>query len=191
MFPMTEQAVPARISRRPATAEEAKAMAHPMRLRILRLFLNRELTNKELADRFGRDHGTLLHHVRILVAAGFLAPGKPRHGSHGALEKPYRATGKSWLLDFGGRVLAADPAASPSLEAFRAELAEAGPAAMEQETRIGLTLDEDSLRLLQQRLQDIFDEYVDREPDPGGRHYGLYLAIHRHRATHGEDAADA
>jgi hypothetical protein len=188
MFPMTEQAVPARISRRPATAEEAKAMAHPMRLRILRLCLNRELTNKELADRLGRDPGTLLHHVRILVSAGFLGPGKPRHGSHGALEKPYRATGKSWLLDFGGRPLAADPAASPSLEAFRAELAEAGPGAMEQETRIGLTLDEASLRLLQQRLQDIFDEYADRPPDPGGGRYGVYLAIHRHRATAGEDS---
>jgi DNA-binding transcriptional ArsR family regulator len=189
MFPMSERAVPAvpaaRVVRRPATADEAKAMAHPMRLRILRLCLNRELTNKELADRLGRDPGTLLHHVRILVKAGFLAPGDPRHGSHGALEKPYRATGKSWLLDFGDRATTEDPAASPSLEAFRAELAEAGPGSMEQETRIGLTLTDDSLRRLQERLQDIFDEYVDRPPDPGGNGYGLYLAIHRQRVTEG------
>jgi DNA-binding transcriptional ArsR family regulator len=185
MFPMSEQAMPARASRRPASADEAKAMAHPMRLRILRLCLDRELTNKELADRLGRDPGTLLHHVRILVNAGFLAPGTTRQGSHGALEKPYRATGKSWLLDFGDRTLTADPAASPSLEAFRAELAEAGPGAMEQEARIGLTLDDDSLQRLQQRLQDIFDEYVDRAPDAGGTRYGLYLAIHRHRGTDG------
>jgi DNA-binding transcriptional ArsR family regulator len=185
MFPMSEQAMPARARRRPASADEAKAMAHPMRLRILRLCLDRELTNKELADRLGRDPGTLLHHVRILVKAGFLAPGTTRQGSHGALEKPYRATGKSWLLDFGDRTLTADPAASPSLEAFRAELAEAGPGAMEQEARIGLTLDDDSLQRLQQRLQDIFDEYVDRAPDAGGTRYGLYLAIHRHRGTDG------
>ncbi len=88
------------VERRRATAEEAKAMGHPMRLRVLRLCLDQELTNKQLAERLGKDPGTLLHHVRILVNAGFLAPGEPRHGAHGALEKPYRATGKSWTLDF-------------------------------------------------------------------------------------------
>jgi DNA-binding transcriptional ArsR family regulator len=160
-------------------------MAHPMRLRILRLCLNQELTYKQLADQLGRDPGTLLHHVRILVKTGFLAPGTARHGSHGALEKPYCATGKSWLLDFGDRLQAADPTASPSLEAFRAELAEAGPGAMEHETRIGLTLDEDSLQRLERRLTEIFDEYAERPPDPGGTRYGLYLAIHRHRGADG------
>src|SRR5919201_57526 len=61
------------VGRRGATAEEAKAMGHPMRLRILRLCLDQELTNKQLAERLGKDPGTLLHHVRILVNAGFLA----------------------------------------------------------------------------------------------------------------------
>lgn len=156
-------------------------MAHPMRLRVLRLCLDRELTNKQLAERLGRDPGTLLHHVRILVETGFLAPGEPRHGAHGALEKPYRATGKSWTLDF--EIPAEqDPGVSrPSLEAFRAELAEAGPGAMASETRIGLTLDEDSLDELKDRLMAILEEFVDRSPEPGGMPYGLYLAIHRHR----------
>src|SRR6266542_3000990 len=51
----------------------------------MRLCLDQELTNKQLAERLGKDPGTLLHHVRILVKAGFLAPGESRNGAHGAL----------------------------------------------------------------------------------------------------------
>ncbi len=79
-----------------------------------------------------------------------------------------------------------DPGLSrASLEAFRAELAEAGPGAMVSETRLGLTLDEDSLDELKTRLQDLMEEFVDRSPEPGGMRYGLYLAVHRHRRDKG------
>ena len=168
------------IERRAATPEEAKAMAHPLRLRILRLCLDRSLTNKQLADRLGRDPGTLLHHVRILVDAGFLAPEEMRHGRHGAVEKPYRATGKSWTLDFG---VPEYQDALPALEALRAELAEAGPGAIVSETRLGLTLNQDSLDELKERLQAVIEDFAGRSPEPGGKRYGLYLAIHRHRAA--------
>ena len=39
------------MERRPATPEEARALANPLRLRILRLCLDRSLTNEELAAR--------------------------------------------------------------------------------------------------------------------------------------------
>jgi DNA-binding transcriptional ArsR family regulator len=173
------------VERRPATADEAKAMAHPLRLRVLRLCLDQELTNKQLAERLGKDPGTLLHHVRILVNTGFLAPGETRHGAHGALEKPYRATGKSWTLNFD-HPGEPDPGVSrPMLQAFREELAEAGRGAMENETRLGLTLGEASLGEFERRLTAVFDEFVGRSPEPGGTAYGLYLAMHRHRR--GED----
>jgi DNA-binding transcriptional ArsR family regulator len=179
MFPMTERARET-IERRPATADEAKAMAHPLRLRVLRLCLDQELTNKELAERLGKDPGTLLHHVRILVKTGFLALGETRHGAHGALEKPYRATGKSWTLNFD-HPGEPDPGISrPMLQAFLEELAESGPGAMENETRLGLTLGEASLAEFERRLTALFDEFVERSPEPGGTAYGLYLAMHRH-----------
>src|SRR5882672_8419389 len=85
-------------SKRAATPAEFKAMAHPLRLRILRLCLHDALTNKELAARLKKDPATVLHHVRMLVDTGFLAPDRVRSGARGALEKPYRATGKSWVL---------------------------------------------------------------------------------------------
>ena len=179
MFSMTERAKET-IERRPATADEAKAMAHPMRLRVLRLCLDQELTNKELAERLGKDPGTLLHHVRILVRTGFLAPGETRHGAHGALEKPYRATGKSWTLNFD-HPGEPDPGISrPMLQAFLDELADAGPGAMRNEVRLGLTLSDASLGEFERRLMALLDEFVERSPEPGGTAYGLYLAMHRH-----------
>src|SRR3954453_3100383 len=94
--------VPPQTSRRDATPAGFKAMAHPLRLRILRLCLHDALTNKQIADRLGQDPATTLHHVRTLCTTGFLAPDPARTGARGALEKPYRATGKSWILSVDG-----------------------------------------------------------------------------------------
>src|SRR5258707_8984566 len=85
--------------RRPATEEEARALASSLRLRILRLCLDRALTNKEIAARLDANPATTLHHVRKLVATGFLAPQEERRGARGAREVPYLATGKSWTMD--------------------------------------------------------------------------------------------
>jgi DNA-binding transcriptional ArsR family regulator len=167
------------MNRRPATPEEAKALAHPLRLRILRLTLDQALTNKQLAERLGRDPGTVLHHVRSLVATGFLVPDEVRQGEKGALEKPYRATGKSWSLSLDETTAAESTASQAMLEAFLAELAEAGPDAATGFSRLALTLDEAALEELQHRVQAILDEFASRPPDPDGRPYGLFFAMHR------------
>jgi DNA-binding transcriptional ArsR family regulator len=168
------------MERRPATSEEAKALANPLRLRILRLCLDEALTNKQLAERLGRDPGTVLHHVRSLVATGFLVPDEVRQGEKGALEKPYRSTGKSWTLSVGDT--AAEPAASRAmLEAFLAELAEAGPDAAAGFDRLALTLNPASREELETRVLAILDEFEARPADPDGEPYGLFFAIHRRR----------
>ena len=71
-----------------------RTLGHPLRLRILRLTLDHPMTNKELARRLRRDPGTVLHHVKRLVDGGFLAADPVRTGKRGAIERPYRATGK-------------------------------------------------------------------------------------------------
>jgi predicted ArsR family transcriptional regulator len=164
--------------RRPATPAEAKALANPLRLRILRLCLDQALTNKQLAERLGRDPGTVLHHVRTLVATGFLAPDEVRQGEKGALEKPYRSTGKSWTLSLDKDASTETSASQAMLEAFLAELAEAGPDAARDFTRLALTLDDTSLEELSERLRAVFDDFAARPPDPGGRAYGLLFAMH-------------
>lgn len=111
--------------RRRATEAEARALASALRLRILRLCLDEELTNKEIAARLDRDPASVLHHVRKLVTTGFLQPLEPRRGARNAREVPYRATGKSWRLEVGERQ-GHRPQATVMLEAFLDELGEAG-----------------------------------------------------------------
>jgi predicted ArsR family transcriptional regulator len=179
MFSMNRERPALRATdRRPATPAEAKALANPLRLRILRLCLDQALTNRQLAERLGRDPGTVLHHVRTLVATGFLVPEEVRHGAKGALEKPYRSTGKSWTLSLDKDATTETNATQAMLEAFLAELAEAGPGAAHDVTRLALTLDDDSLKEFQTRLREIFDDFAARPPDPGGRTYGLLFAMH-------------
>jgi DNA-binding transcriptional ArsR family regulator len=174
-----EPLIPGPVVRRPPTAAEAKALVHPLRMRILRLCLDQALTNKQLAEWLGKDPGTVLHHVRTLVASGFLVPDEIRQGAKGALEKPYRATGKSWTLSLEESPVPEDTASHAMLEAFQAELAEAGPGAATSFNRLALTLNPASLEELQDRVLAVLDEFVSRDPDPDGEPYGLLFAMHR------------
>jgi DNA-binding transcriptional ArsR family regulator len=163
------------VEKRPATPEEAKALANPLRLRILRLCLDQALTNKELAARLGRDPGTILHHVRTLVATGFLAAEPARRGTRGSREQPYRATGKSWALDIGegpsGIRLA-------MVEAFREELAEGNADDVVVLTRLGVRLTPEVIDEFASRLEALVTEVKQRD-DPSGLPVGLLVGLHR------------
>jgi DNA-binding transcriptional ArsR family regulator len=176
-----EPLIPGPVVRRAPTAAEAKALAHPLRMRILRLCLDQALTNKQLAEWLGKDPGTVLHHVRTLVKTGFLVPDEVRQGPKGALEKPYRATGKSWTLSLEESSVPAGVDAQAMLEAFQAELDEAGPGAAAGFNRLALTLNEASRKELESRVLAILDEFVTRPGDPDGEPYGLLFAMHRRR----------
>ncbi|MFE1166625.1 helix-turn-helix domain-containing protein [Nocardiopsis sp. NPDC058789] len=150
---------PAPRQRRPATAREAKALGHPLRLRILRLCLSRDRTNRELADRLDTNPGTVLHHVRALVDVGFLVAGPVRKGAAGALEKPYRATGETWWLDDPLRGTPTEEHSSP-LAAFTTELDEADPDSVQLVGRFALHLNEEEVAEFNRRLLAVIDEYV-------------------------------
>ena len=82
-------------ARRPADEAEAKAIASPLRLRILRATLHEPRTNKEIAETLGLNPATVLHHVRTLVDTGFLIEQPVRRGPRGSRERPYLASGKT------------------------------------------------------------------------------------------------
>ncbi len=121
---------------RDATPAEMRALAHPLRLRIIRLTIDRALTNKELAERLERDPGTVLHHVRTLVRGGFLVAETVREGRRGALERPYRSTGKSWMVRMAPSL---DHTVSV-IDAVREEILEAGSDAALSTLRLGVRL---------------------------------------------------
>lgn len=171
------------IDRTPATAEQAKAVASPTRLRILRLCHDGEWTNQQLATRLGCDPSTLLYHVRILCKAGFLEQTEQRHGPSGALEKPYRSTGLSWTLDLGGGALGAPLA---MLDAFRTEYLEAGPDSVQGSSRFVLHLDDRELEKLLEKLQSVLDAYTatdDARRAEGQPPVGGLLMLHRLRQS--------
>jgi predicted ArsR family transcriptional regulator len=159
-------------ARRAATEAEAKALASAFRLRILRLCLDRALTNKEISGRLDANPATVLHHVRTLVDTGFLAAQPVRRGTRGAREVPYLATRKSWQLDLSGH-----GDGSAMVGAFLDEIRhiDLGSSKM---SRLGLRLTEAEAEELSTRLHAILDEYEARPPTPGGTAYSLFVVMH-------------
>jgi DNA-binding transcriptional ArsR family regulator len=165
--------------RRPATDAEAKALASGIRLRIIRLCLDRALTNKEIAQRLEANPATVLHHVRTLVATGFLVPQEERRGPRGTREVPYLSTLKSWDLSLGDQEANTNRA---MLDAFEQELALLGDqVGAVNFARLGLRLTAEEWQELQQRFETLLDEYAHRDRTHG-RPYSIFLAMYEDRS---------
>lgn len=151
---------------------DARALASVLRMRILRLCLDEPQTNKEIAERLGRDPATTYHHVRTLAARGFLAAQPERRGARGAREVPYLATRKSWrtpLPEGGDRIL---------IETLLEEIGEADPATI-RIGRLGVRLGPEAYAELDRRIGDLLAELAAREPDPDGTPYSIFVAYHQ------------
>ncbi|GAA3921893.1 helix-turn-helix domain-containing protein [Microbacterium invictum] len=147
-----------------------RALSSPLRLRILRLCRFDARTNKELADLLELNPGTMLHHVRTLVDTGFLAPQPERSGAQGAREVPYLATGRSWNAPM-------ENAPALIMETVRQQVALADPDRI-YFGWLGLRLSEAHRDELHGRLNALFAEYKDREPDADGADYSLAVFLH-------------
>ena len=160
--------------RRPASREEAAALASAIRLRIIRLTALEPLTNAQIAARLGRDPATTLHHVRRLVRHGFLEPLPARRGARGAKEIPYRSTGLSWALaDLPDR----EPLNEAVLEAYLEEVTEVGTAALQQ-SRLVVRLTAADAAALQAELHAVLEAYAGRPPAPDGEAVAVYLSVY-------------
>ena len=76
----------------PALAE-MRALAHPLRLRILEIFAEGPRTTKQVADLLGEPPTRLYHHVAALERAGLLVLKETRK-NRGTIEKWYEAVPK-------------------------------------------------------------------------------------------------
>jgi hypothetical protein len=163
---------PAGNQRRRATDAERKALASVLRLRILRLCLYEPLTNKQIAERLDRNPASVLHHVRTLVAQGFLIAEQTRPGPRGSREVPYRATGKSWNLEvdpaFGGNTM---------LRTFFEEVARV-PENQVESSRLGLQLSDEQFAAMRTELNRVLRRYAALPHDPDGKRISLFLAFH-------------
>lgn len=72
-----------------------RALAHPLRLRILELFVECARTTKQVADLLGEPPTRLYHHVAALERAGLLVLKETRK-NRGTIEKWYEAVSKQF-----------------------------------------------------------------------------------------------
>src|SRR5262245_11576025 len=79
------------------TVAELRALAHPLRLRILELFAEAPRTTKQVADLLGQPPTRLYHHVGALERAGLLVLTETRQ-IRGATEKWYEATARRMAM---------------------------------------------------------------------------------------------
>ena len=162
-------------ARRPADEAEAKAIASPLRLRILRLTLHEPRTNQEIAETLELNPATALHHVRTLVDTGFLIEQPVRRGPRGSRERPYLASGKSWYLDTGepthvaGRDLL--------LQTFLDEVVTLPPGALNT-YRLGFRLRAEDRERLVGRFEELMQEVARLPSDPEGEPWSLFLGLH-------------
>jgi DNA-binding transcriptional ArsR family regulator len=76
-----------------------KALAHPLRQRLLGLLDRRAATLAQLAERLGEPRGTIGHHLKVLEAAGLVRVVRTRR-VRGGTEHWYGRTAAT--LRFGG-----------------------------------------------------------------------------------------
>jgi len=138
------------------------------------------LTNREIAERLGKNPATVLHHVRTLVDTGYLEALEPRRGNRGAREIPYRATGKSWYTY--------SPALSNAmLGAFLAEVEQA-PAEEVALTRFNLRLPPEEIEEFRDRIHSVVEEFNARPRHLDQRAWSVFIALHPETAQPPEAA---
>jgi hypothetical protein len=112
----------------------------------------------------------------MLVRGGFLAAEPVREGKRGALERPYRATGKSWQV----RITPSADHLVSVMDAVRDEILEAGADATLSSMRLGVRLLPDDLAELRRRIRQLGDDFVGRD-HPDGEPVGILALAHRRR----------
>ena len=81
-----------------ATAAQLRAFSHPMRHRIWREVGTDGATVSQLTNRLATNKGNVAHHVKVLVAAGLLAPSRTRT-VRGGTEQYYVAIARKLKLE--------------------------------------------------------------------------------------------
>lgn len=155
--------------------QRARALSSPLRLRILRLCAYKSLTNKELAEALDINPGTMLHHIRTLVAAEMLRANEPRSGKRGAKEVPYRATGLSWKTQVPGMSLTLIDTFLEQIQGISDEDIDI--------TWLGLKLNAEHREELACRINELVEDFKQRGPDPEGELIGTFFAVHREQRS--------
>jgi len=91
---MVKREAPVSSRNQPGSLDQLRALAHPLRLRMLELFAEGPRTTKQVAQQLGEPPTKLYHHANALERAGLLRLSKTRQ-NRGAIEKWYEAASET------------------------------------------------------------------------------------------------
>lgn len=162
------------------TERQLKALADPLRSRMLVLLQHQPATAKQIADRLGAVPGTIGHHLQVLEEAG-LVQVVARRLIHGIVAKYYTRTARIFFWEFPPDVMGASSLDLELLRDARNELAEALGTLGDQVVLEGgfphARLSAERAQVYQQRLTALFADLMNEPADPDGQVYGLSAAF--------------
>ena len=149
--------------------DQFKALANPLRRRVIDLATERPATVAEFAEALGRPPGTVAHHVKVLAAAGLLEVVETRQ-VRSVTEHCYARTAPTFVM----------PNADEREAQMMQDLGQARRTAQEGEASfVGVRF----VRLPDDRARALVDEFVSRlealaeESGRGDTVYGVMLGI--------------
>lgn len=162
------------------TPQQMKALADPIRHRILGIIQSRPATAKQIADRLKMPPGTIGHHLQVLESAG-LAQVVARRLVRGIVAKYYTRTARIFTYNFPDVVTGKVPALVRFLTDARDELAETlvdgGTDALVKTAFPHARLTPERQSYFERRLMDLVEEFIAEPPTSDGAVFSLSVAF--------------
>ncbi|HEV8192604.1 MAG TPA: winged helix-turn-helix domain-containing protein [Ktedonobacterales bacterium] len=162
------------------TAQQFKAIADPVRSRILGIIQNQPATAKQIADRLGIWPGAAGHHLHVLEAAG-LAQVAAKRLVRGIVAKYYTRTARIFAYDMprevtGGVSTSVEIMTSATNE-LTESLGEGGDERCLQVSFPHARLSPERAKVYEARLSAIVEDLLHEPPDADGAIYGVSVAL--------------
>jgi DNA-binding transcriptional ArsR family regulator len=157
------------------TDQQFKAIADPLRSKILGIIQTRPATAKQIADRLGQAPGNIGHHLQVLEKAG-LAQVVATRVVRGIIAKYYTRTARIFSFSFPREVTGETPMISDILEHARQELLEALAAYGDKPCQGAfphVRISAERARVYEERLEGLLADLLHEPVDPHGQVYGV------------------
>jgi DNA-binding transcriptional ArsR family regulator len=162
------------------TPQQMKALADPVRQRIVGIIQNRPATAKQIADRLKIPPGTIGHHLQVLEAAG-LAKVVARRVVRGIVAKYYTRTARIYSYKFPRDVTGEVSSGVSFVGSARDELAEAfiegGPDLPAKTAFPHTRLTPERQEYFMRRVNELVDEFIAEPFHEGALVFGLSVAF--------------
>jgi DNA-binding transcriptional ArsR family regulator len=161
------------------TAQQFKAVADPVRSRILGIIQNQPATAKQIADRLGIWPGAAGHHLHVLEAAG-LAQVAAKRLVRGIVAKYYTRTARIFSYDMPREVTGGVSTSVEIMTAAVNELAETQGEGDERCLQVSFPharLSPERARVYEARLSALVEDLLHEPTDVDGAIYGVAVAL--------------